>query len=115
MTDLIPTTAPELATLIYADYTPDLFASLVRRLGDRDTAVRLWWEAADLLERHYPIPRSARAEAPRPYDVVVTVAGVDHAPVPGHAVTVCGLELPLLYTVNPPHGEPCGDCHGGTQ
>ncbi len=113
-TDLVPTSAPELATLIYDRYTPDLFGSLVARLGDREAAVRLWWEAADLLERHFPVPRSARAEAPRPYEVVFTRDGTDHAVVPGYAVTVCGLELPLLFSVNPPCGVPCGDCFGVT-
>lgn len=111
-TDLIPTSAPELATLIYTRHTPDLFASLVTRLGDRDAAVRLWWEAADLLERHYPIPRTARVEAPRPYDVVFTRNDVDHRVVSGQSVTVCGLELPALFSVNPPCGAPCGDCFG---
>ncbi len=113
MTDLIPVDAPSLAKLIYTTFTPDLLTSLTRRVG-RDEAVRLWWEAADLLERHYPIPRTARVEAPRPYDVVVTANGVDHAPVPGEPVAVCGLEFPALYCINPPHGVPCGDCFGET-
>ncbi len=56
MTDLIPTTAPGLAALIYRRHTPDLWDALVARLGE-NAATRLWWEAADLLEGQYPIPR----------------------------------------------------------
>jgi len=51
---------------------------------------------------------------PRPHDLVVTYAGVDHAVVPGQPVTVCGLELPLLFSTNLPHGATCDDCFGGT-
>ncbi len=56
MTDLVPTTARELADLMYRRYTPDLWDALVNRLGE-PAATRLWWEAADLLEGQYPIPR----------------------------------------------------------
>lgn len=56
MTDLVPTTAPELADLMYRRHTPDLWPALVRRLGE-DAATHLWWQAADLLEGNYPIPR----------------------------------------------------------
>ncbi len=60
MTDLVPTTAPELAVLMYERHTPDLWDALVNRLGER-AATHLWWQAADLLEHNYPIPRGARS------------------------------------------------------
>ncbi len=55
--DLVPTTPVALAALMYEAHIPGLWDALVRRVGDRDVAARLWWQAADLLETHHPIPR----------------------------------------------------------
>jgi hypothetical protein len=56
----VPTNPRALAALIADEHVPDLFPALVAQLGgDRDAAATLWWQAADLLEQHYPIPRRA--------------------------------------------------------
>lgn len=105
----VPTNPRALAALIADHHTPDLFAALAAQVG-RSHAVELWWQAADLLERHFPIPRAAHG--PDADDVVWTLHDADHAPVPGKAVMACGLIPPVLFALNPPHGQPCDDCFG---
>lgn len=107
MSDL-PTTPEALADLMYRTHVPDLVDRLTYQMGSPDRAARLFWAAAELLETRYPI----RVPDLRPYDVVWSRNGVDHQMVPGLPVTKCGFELPLLFSVNAPHGVPCPACFG---
>lgn len=85
---------------------PQAWAHLVDEFGVTD-AWRIWVRAATLLEDHAPRTRhTAPSTLP-----VLTLAGVDHDPVPDGQATCCGLATnhdPSDLT--PPQGEPCHDC-----